>query len=147
MALSLCTAAITLNSCITAGVTAATSLVNGGSLVSSFTDLLSSKSAPENMAKLCFNYDGNSTLAGIEKEQKGSIKFGSDNPTLRKVGGVQQSIFYARKNDKQATITITGASTEVYRLHFTSGTEGTYTYVNKGIMSSVGDGSFRITEK
>lgn len=140
----------TVPSCISSTIAAATgasALGEASGLNSLGIASLFNSSAPESLCGRVITFDGD--CRGIDnKEQKvnDAFSFNKNGVSIRTIGGVSQSLAYARKNDKSATIIGTGNGTETYRLTFTSGTEGSYTYERRGNAGdfATGEGTFSI---
>lgn len=148
-ALVLSTCCLLLPSCITSTLAAASgagSLTEAASLTSGISALFSS-SAPESLAGHVVTFEGEYRGADQTSTQTSdAISFGKTGTATRTVNGNSQSLTYTRKGEKKAIITSTGNTTETYRLTFTSGNEGTYTFERRGEAGdfATGDGTFSI---
>ncbi len=142
--------AITLSSCITSTIAAATgaSALGGASGLNSLgLATLFSASAPEALNGRILTLDGEFRGAdNVPQKTSDALAFNKDGSCIRRVGNATQNLSYTRKNDKSAIIAGTGNATETYRLTFASGTEGTYTYERRGENGdfATGEGNFSI---
>ncbi len=145
--ISACALPLLLSSCVTSTLTAAAAAAGGNVGIGSLGDLLSS-GAPkaEDIAGMSLQLKGEQRGAdNVAQEVDECITFGKDNPTLRVADGVTLTTFYSRKGDKKALVTVTGRGTETYRLNFTSGSEGSYSYERRnGADFATGEGSFTL---
>ena len=147
--------AMLLSSCITSTLVAASGAVAGAdalvkttsSGIKSISDVFSSD-APESLNGHTLVINGESRVAtGTEKVEK-SLCFTSDNACKDSA-----SLFkYERSSDTKAIVTETvngGAETHTYRLTFTDGDEGVYSYESRladGAVVATGDGSFSLSD-
>ncbi len=146
--LTLSACCLLLPSCITSTIAAATgagTLTEAAGLTSGISSLFSS-GAPESLAGHVITFEGEYRGADQTTQTSDAISFGKTGTATRTVNGSIQSLTYTRKGDKKAIITSTGSPTETWRLTFTSGTEGTYTFERRGTLGdfATGDGSFSI---
>lgn len=148
-ALALSACCLLLPSCITSTIAAATgasTLTEAASLTNGISSLFSS-SAPESLAGHVITFEGEARGADQTATQTNdAILFGKTGTATRVVNGNSQNLTYTRKGEKKAIITSTGNGTETYRLTFTSGSEGTYTFERRGEAGdfATGDGTFSI---
>lgn len=135
-------------SCITSTIAAATGAeaLTGAAGLNGISSLFNS-SAPEKLdghvVSLSGEYRGSDNVA---QKVTDALSFPASGSCTRQVNGVRQTLSYKKKDDKTATITVEGNATETYRLAFSSGSEGTYTYERRGADGdfATGDGSFVI---
>ena len=147
LALSAC--CLLLPSCLTSTIAAAAgagTLTEAAGLTNGISSLFSS-GAPESLAGHVVTFEGEYRGADQTATRTGdAISFGKTGTATRTVNGSTQSLTYTRKGDKKAVITSVGSTTETWRLTFTSGTEGTYTFERRGTLGdfATGDGTFSI---
>ncbi len=149
----LCLIAMTcslLPSCLSS--TLAATAMAGGSMATNIPGVkaLLGNAAPKatELAGCSFDYSGECRGAdNISCPVSGSILFGQSNPSvMRLADGSTRSTFYSRKSDEKAIVTITTlAGVETYRLTFTDGKSGSYTYEKRcGTDFATGEGNFTI---
>lgn len=144
---------VALSSCITSSLVAASGAVAGAdALVKTTSSGLKSisnmfgSSAPENLAAHTLALKGETRMATGSEEVQKSLSFTADNACKD-----SSSLFqYVRASDTKATLTETtadGNTKHTYRLTFTDGDEGLYTYESRltdGTIIATGDGSFEL---
>ncbi len=103
---------------------------------------------PGELVGYSLDYSGKRYEAGnVSHAVSGSILFGSDNPSVvRLADGTVRTVAYSRVNDTKATVTITTPDgVETYRLTFTGGKGGSYTYEKRhGADFASGEGEFSL---
>ncbi len=138
--------ALLLSSCVTSTLTAAAAAGTGMAGLSSLLGL----NAPEASELVGHTLTYQGVVRGADNASVsdfGTIMFGADNPTLGTTAdGAVTSTFYSRQGDKQALVTMTAPQVvETYRLTFTSGSKGSYSYEKRcGADVTVGEGTFTI---
>ncbi len=108
------------------------------------------KDAPKPAELVGHSFDYSGLRRGADNvpcSASGSLLFGQTNPyVVRYVDGTSRSVHYARTDHQKGVITITTtAGVEYYRLTFTDGQQGSYTYERRyGVDFATGEGSFVI---
>ena len=144
---------VALSSCITSSLVAASGAVAGADALvkttSSGIKTISSMfdtGAPESIASHTLTLKGETRVATGSEAIEKSLAFTADNACKD-----SSSLFqYVRASDTKATLTETtadGNTKHTYRLTFTDGDEGLYTYESRltdGTIIATGDGSFEL---
>lgn len=131
-------------SCVSATIAAASGAgaLGDAAGLDSLSTLFSS-SAPETLNGRVVAFEGEFRGAdNIAQPVNEALAFGKNGASSNK----GRTFSYTRKNDKSATIASAGDVVETYRLAFTSGSEGSYTYERRGGEGgfATGEGSFSI---
>lgn len=139
-----------MTSCITSTIAAASgagALGEAAGLNSLGLATLFSTSAPEALNGRIITLDGEFRGADNSPQKvSDALSFNKEGICTRRTGNAVQTLAYTRKDDKNATVASTSNTMETYRLAFTSGTEGTYTYERRGEDGdfATGEGRFSI---